>query len=271
MQNDEPLLAIENLTVIYGSRTTGVPAVAGACFEVGAGEIVGILGESGSGKSTLAAAILGLLDRDSTAVTGSVTFGGQELVGLSERELQEIRGSAISMVPQEPRIGLNPVRQVGGQVAEVARAHSPLRGLQLRSAVFSALNAVQLDAHAIYHAYPNELSGGQCQRVAIAQALVGNPRLVIADEPTASLDSTVQSEILELIGELRRTRGVAFLLITHNPAIVAKLADRMIVMQAGHIVEQGEVSAVIQNPTNPFTNKLLLSRGKLLRSFPAGS
>jgi ABC-type dipeptide/oligopeptide/nickel transport system ATPase component len=260
------LLDIRGLTVIFETSSGEKSAVANATFQIFPGETVGVLGESGSGKTTLASAILGLLPSEGHVASGSIQFSGQELIGLEENKLRTIRGAATSMIWQEPRIALNPVMKIGTQVTEVVRAHSSSSASQCREAAMSALKDVRLDAERVYNAFPHELSGGQCQRVAIAQALVCRPRLVIADEPTSSLDSTVQREILELLLGLRTRFQIAFLFITHNPAIVAKLADRVLVMRAGEIVEQGDAKTVLESPSHPYTRMLLQARGRLLQS-----
>jgi ABC-type glutathione transport system ATPase component len=265
-QGSGSLLDLRGLTVTFETGSGERPAVANATFQVFPGETVGVLGESGSGKTTLASAILGLLPSEGHIASGSIQFSGQELIGLAENRLRTIRGAAISMIWQEPRIALNPVMKIGTQVAEVVRAHSSSSASQYREAAMSALKDVRLDAEQVYHAFPHELSGGQCQRVAIAQALVCRPRLIIADEPSSALDSTVQAEIIELLAGLKERFGIAFLLITHNPAILARLADRVLIMHAGEIVEQGEAKAVLEHPTHPYTRMLLQARGRLLQS-----
>ena len=259
-----PLLAVKNLTVSFHSVSAARPAVNGADFEVFSGEIVGVLGESGSGKTTVGAAILGLIPPEGKITAGSITFGGQELIGLGEKRMRSIRGAAISLISQEPRIALNPVMKVGAQVSEVIRAHESCTGSQRRAKTVAVMNDVRLEVEKVYDAFPHELSGGQCQRVAIAQAIACRPRLVIADEPTSSLDATVQAEILDLLSGLRQEFNTAFLLITHNPAIVAKYADRVLVMSKGSIVDQGKAQDVFHSPTHPYTKLLLESRKHLI-------
>jgi peptide/nickel transport system ATP-binding protein len=197
---------------------------------------------------------------------GSIRLHGEELIGLPDHKLRKIRGAVISTISQEPRIALNPVMRVGTQVGEVIRAHQNLSSSQCRQQAKLLLTQVKLDPETVYSAFPHELSGGQCQRVAIAQALACKPELVIADEPTSSLDTTVQAEILDLIADLSKQQRIAFLLITHNPAILAKLADRILVMNAGKIVEQGLANDVIQHPKHPYTKTLLNSRAEMIRS-----
>jgi ABC-type glutathione transport system ATPase component len=267
----DPLLLVENLEVRFQAHAVELVAVDHASFKISAGEVIGVLGESGSGKTTLGSAILGLLPPAGRITNGSIRFAGQELIGLNERKLQAIRGVGISTVSQEPRIALNPVMRVGVQVSEVIRAHRAWNSSKCREEARAILNEVRLDAQKIYDAFPHELSGGQCQRVAIAQALACRPQLVIADEPTSSLDTTVQADILELLSGLRQRHRIAFLLITHNPAILAKFADRILVMHSGKIVEQGRAADVLGHPSHPYTQMLLNSRSELMRSVHASS
>ncbi len=262
----DPLLVIKNLDVTYAAKGEETAALCGICLEICAKEVVGVLGESGSGKTTLGTAIVGGLPTGSAIKSGLIQLAGVETSSLDEKAWQRIRGRVVSMIWQEPRIALNPVMRVGVQVAEVVRAHNKWSSSKCKDAAMSALTDVHLDAAKIFDAFPHELSGGQCQRVAIAQAIVCNPQLIIADEPTSALDSTVQTGILDLIAELRERTQTAFLLITHNPAILRRLADRILVMNAGRIVEQGGAAEVLAHPSHPYTKKLLESRGKLLQS-----
>jgi ABC-type glutathione transport system ATPase component len=265
------ILHVEDLTVRFRAHDVDIVAVDHASLEVFPGEVVGVLGESGSGKTTLGSAILGLLPSGGSIARGSIRFNGRELIGLNERKLQAIRGAAISTIFQEPRTALNPVMRVGVQVAEVIRAHRAWSSAKCREEVLAILTEVRLDAEKIYDAFPHELSGGQCQRVAIAQALACRPQLVIADEPTSSLDATVQADILALLSELRQRHHIAFLLITHNPAILAKFADRILLMHSGKIVEQGLAADVLKRPSHPYTKMLLNSRAQMVRSAHARS
>jgi ABC-type dipeptide/oligopeptide/nickel transport system ATPase component len=265
-----PILVVKDLRVSFHAGPSPQVAVDGVSFPLCEREVVGVLGESGSGKTTVGSAILGLLPPDGNITGGSINFAGQELIGLSEARMRSIRGAAISLISQEPRIALNPVMKVGTQVAEVIRAHESSNSSQCGDKAVALLNEVLLDGEKVYHAFPHELSGGQCQRVAIAQAIACKPQLVIADEPTSSLDATVQAEILDLLSGLRDRFNTAFLLITHNPVIVAKYADRVLVMNKGCIVEQGTVAEVLRRPTHPYTKHLLQSRKRLLASARAG-
>jgi oligopeptide/dipeptide ABC transporter ATP-binding protein len=257
----EALLQVHELTVRFPSGDgREIPAVEGVSFEIAAGEVVGLLGESGCGKTSTALSLLRLLPPAGRIVGGSIRFRGIELLSLEERQLEKIRGNQVSVIFQEPSLALNPVMRVGEQISEVLRAHRPGDRRRYREEARAMLYQVRLaDADRIYDAYPHQLSGGQRQRVVIAQALVCQPALVIADEPTAALDTTVQAEILALLGELKRQLKIAFLLISHNPAVLATLADRLLVMYAGRIVEAGGLRDVFRQPLHPYTAALLMA------------
>ena len=249
------MLRCQRLTVNYGSAPN--PALHEIDFETGPGEIVGILGESGCGKSTLALSILGLLPA-AARVEGSILFHEQDLLQLSESRLTTIRGALISLIHQEPGLSFSPVMRVGEQIAEVVRAHLPMKRTAREQECKAMLREVQLsDVDRIYNAYPHQLSGGELHRVAIAQALICRPELVICDEPTSSLDVTIQAEILSLLRELKARLGMAMIFITHNPALLAGFADRVLVMCDGRIVEQGRVARVFRWPLHAYTNELL--------------
>lgn len=255
----ECLLRVRDLTVRY--RPEGEqdrPAVAGIDFQIASGEVVGLMGASGCGKTSVAMALLGLLSRDQVAVSGSVMFRGQELLSMKERKLLEIRGAKISMVYQEPSIALSPVMRVGDQIAEVLHAHKQSTWKQCREVALTLIGRVGLpQTHRIYSAYPHQLSGGQLQRILLAQALACEPELVIADEPTAALDACSQAEFLELLRELKSQKNISFLLISHTAEIQASLADRLLVMHEGQIVEQGRFEQVYANPTHSCTRAIL--------------
>jgi ABC-type glutathione transport system ATPase component len=254
----ECLLAVQDLSVSYTSSGRQTRIVNSISFSIAPGEVVGVLGESGSGKTSIALAVLGLLPSNAQVESGSIRLRGRELVGLEERELEKIRGNEISLIVQEPGIALNPVLHVGHQIVEVLRAHHSWSRKRCREEAESVLDQVRLsDVARIYSAYPHELSGGQRHRVAIAQALICKPGLVIADEPTASLDTTIQADILALLKDLQQRHSLAFLLISHNPAILQKMAQRILVMRAGQIVEEGDASQVLQQPQHPYTRHLL--------------
>ena len=260
-QAPSTLLQVRDLSVRLETESgTVVPAVESVSFDVGSGEAVGILGESGCGKTTLALALLRLLPPGGQILRGSIHFGGRELLAAGEREMERIRGGEISLIFQEPGIALAPVMRVGEQVCEVIRAHRRWSWKRCREVAVSALAQVfPNDSARIYAAYPHQLSGGQRQRVLIAQALACRPALVIADEPTASLDTTTQAEILALIRDLKQRLRLSLLLISHNPAILAGLADRILVMYAGRIVEEGPLERVYREPLHPYTQGLLRS------------
>ncbi len=255
----QDLLQVKDLTVSYrGTDAKPCHAVAGLSFDIGRGEVLGLMGESGCGKTSTALALLGLLSQEQAQVSGSVRFRGQELLSLDQRALRALRGAGISMVFQEPEIALSPVMRVGDQVAEVIRAHKALSWKACRTEAEAALVRIGLPAtQRIFLAYPHELSGGQRQRVALAQALACEPALVIADEPTASLDARSQSELLALLRQLRRDLGISILLISHAAEVQAFLADRLMVMANGRIVEQGRFEELYRNPSHEVTRAML--------------
>jgi peptide/nickel transport system ATP-binding protein len=242
-----------------------LPAVRDVTFQVHAGEVLGLVGESGSGKSVSSLAILRLLPLQA-CVRGGILFDGSDLLALSQEEIRKIRGARISMIFQEPMTALNPVMRVGDQVAEAVLAHrgvassqSPVDSKQeaWRRAV-AALKDVQIvDAERRARDYPHQLSGGMRQRVMIAMAMVNHPQLLIADEPTTALDVTIQAQILELLADLQRKHGLAMLLISHDLAVVSKVAGRVAVMYAGSIVEMGLASHIFQEAVHPYTRGLL--------------
>ena len=241
-----PLLEVDNLTVRYCPQfAPQTRALNSVSFAIACGEVVGLAGDSGCGKTTLALSLLRLLPPSARVVTGSIRFRGQELMTMSERPLEAIRGAGISMVLQEPGIALHPMLAVGEQIADVVQAHKAWSRQRCREEATRMLLRVHLEnVGRTYSAYPHQLSGGQRQRVVIAQALASQPDLVILDEPTASLDSRTQVEILTLLRELRERSGTAMLLISHNPTVLAKLADRVIVMHTGRIVERSDIALI---------------------------
>jgi ABC-type dipeptide/oligopeptide/nickel transport system ATPase component len=224
---------------------------------MGPGEIIGVLGESGCGKSTLALSLLGLLPKDART-EGSILFGEQDLFAMKEPQLRKIRGARISLIYQEPGLSLSPVMRLGSQIAEVIRAHRQCGWHACKEDARAILRKVRLsDCDRIFRSYPHQLSGGELHRVAIAQALCCRPDLVIADEATRSLDVTLQAELLDLFRQLNRTSGMALIFITHNPALLAGFAHRVIVMHEGKIVEDGNCSEVFRLPSHPHTKALL--------------
>jgi oligopeptide/dipeptide ABC transporter ATP-binding protein len=259
--SSERLVQISGLTIRYspeGSRS--VHAVRDVNLGIGPGEVVGILGESGSGKSTLASALPRLLPATAHYDAGSLLFRGRDLLSLSEPELRTIRGKEISLVPQDPALTLNPVMRVGDQIAEVLRAHEDLNSRERRERVYTLLGELGFEQpQQIYVAYPHQLSGGQRQRVAIAEAIACRPALVIADEPTSKLDSSLQAEMVNLLSDIRRRYGTALLVISHDPTIFAGFADRIAIMYAGRIVEEGNTKDIFRTPLHPYAQALVRS------------
>jgi peptide/nickel transport system ATP-binding protein len=251
------MLAIRGLAVDFFGEGGAVRTVAGVDLDLDPGETLAVVGESGSGKSTLALAVPGLLPA-SARVAGSIRLAGQELVGLGEPALRAIRGRRIGLVFQEPMTSLNPVLTIGEQVREVLEAHGLGRGRAARARVVELLAEVGIaDPASRAGAYAHELSGGMRQRAMIAMALAADPAILIADEPTTALDVTVQAQILDLFRRLRDRRGMALLLVTHDLGVVAELADRVAVMQAGKVVETGPARQVLDAPAHGYTRQLL--------------
>jgi peptide/nickel transport system ATP-binding protein len=249
------LLAIRDLTVRYGGAAE--PAVDGVTLDVVAGERLGIVGESGSGKTTLAGAITKLLPGAAGIEGGSVLFKGRDLLTLPEKELRTIRGSQIGRVPQDPLAALNPVITVGHQLRDVVRAHRRLEPAEEDKAVVGMLAALGMPDIAVkLRAHPYELSGGMRQRVLIAMAMVNSPELLVADEPTTALDSTVQVQILELLRRVGSSMGMSIVLISHDIHVVASICDRVVVMYGGQVVEDGPTLAVLREPRHPYTQLL---------------
>ncbi|PWC28682.1 ABC transporter ATP-binding protein [Teichococcus aestuarii] len=253
------LLDIRGLTTAFQTERGEITAVEDISFSLEEGEILGIVGESGSGKSVTALTVMGLLPRPpARIVSGSVRFAGQELTGLSERQMQKVRGPGIAMIFQEPMTSLNPVFRIGEQIMETIRAHERLSTRALRDRAVQMLEKVGIPSPARrLDDYPHQLSGGQRQRVMIAMALACNPRLLIADEPTTALDVTIQAQILDLLMDLRDEFGMAIMIITHNMGVVAETADRVMVMYAGRVVEEAPVGTVFDAPLHPYTRGLL--------------
>ncbi|MEZ8015898.1 MAG: ABC transporter ATP-binding protein [Ascidiaceihabitans sp.] len=251
------LLDVQNLNV--GFRQDGVvtPAVRGVSFTVNRGEVVALVGESGSGKSVSALSTVSLLG-DSAQVMGSVKYDGQELIGADERRLRQVRGNDISFIFQEPMSSLNPLHTIEKQLTESLALHQGIIGAQARGRVLELLEKVGIrDAETRLSSYAHQLSGGQRQRVMIAMALANKPDILIADEPTTALDVTIQAQILDLLKDLKDAEGMGLLFITHDLAIVRRIADRVFVMQQGEVVESGPTAELFANPQHPYTIKLL--------------
>ena len=258
----DPLLAVHDLSVQYTARDQ--PPLAALCevsFEIAPGEAVGILGESGSGKSTLALALMGLLPEAARVSRGEILFKGNSLLHLRESAMEKIRGAEMSLIFQDPATALNPFLRVQRQVADVIAAHHDWPRSHCSEAASLILSEVGLSDHGrVSSSYPHQLSGGQRQRVVIAQALACHPALVIADEPTSSLDTTVQAEILILLKRMRAEHGLGLLLISHDPAVLADTVDRILVFYAGELVEDGRTHQVLHAPLHPYTQALLNCR-----------
>jgi len=252
------ILEVRDLHVSYKSRAgASTEVLRGVSFDLKPGEILGVLGESGSGKTTLAASLLRLLPSNGKITKGAIRFEGKDILQASPKELQRIRGKDISLIFQEPSVALHPTMRAGEQVRQVLAAHEPGDKSALRERTRQVLSMVfPEEVERISESYPHELSGGQRQRVLIAQAIACGPSLVIADEPTASLDPTTQMEILGVFRALRKKLGLAMVLITHNPALLAGLADRVLVLYGGSVVELGPAAKVIALPRHPYTKAL---------------
>ena len=259
-----PLLSVSDLHVGFRRLDGDAPAVRGISFDLARGETLALVGESGSGKSVTALSILQLLPYPRAFhERGSIRFDGQELLGAPEARLRRVRGDRIAMIFQEPMTSLNPLHGIGRQIGETLEVHRGLRGEACHARVIELLRLVGLgNAEKRLSALPHELSGGQRQRVMIAMALANEPDILIADEPTAALDVTIQAQILALLKDVQRRFGMALLLITHDLSIVAKMADRVAVMQAGLVVESGPVTSVFSAPQHAYTRKLLAATPK---------
>ena len=254
MSEPKPVLAIDGLTV----DIRGAVVLNGVSLSVGQGEALGLVGESGCGKSMTALAVLGLLPGSAQVRAGSVRLQGQELLGASEQVLCQLRGGAVGLIFQEPGACLDPVMRVGRQIGEALLLHRGLRGSAQQAALRQLLFEVGLDdTERVARAYPHELSGGMQQRAMIAMALAGEPVLLIADEPTTALDARVASQILDLLDRLRRERGLALLLISHDLAVIGGRCDRVVVMYAGRAVESAPAAQVFEAARHPYTAALI--------------
>ncbi|WP_029695748.1 dipeptide ABC transporter ATP-binding protein [Comamonas badia] len=261
-----PVLSVRDLGIALPPGADRPLAVQNISFDVAAGQTVCLLGESGSGKSVIAQAVMGLLPPGLQPVEGAIVLNGQALLPLAPAQLRRLRGPAMAMVFQEPMTALNPVQRCGDQVDEMLREHSAMPAAERRREVLRIFERVHLpEPERIYAAYPHQLSGGQRQRIVIAIALILKPALLICDEPTTALDVTTQAEILKLIAELQRENGTAVLFITHDFGVVAEIADRVVVMQLGQMVERGDKMAVLQAPREDYTRMLLAAVPELGR------
>lgn len=264
------MLKVNDLSVAFQTRRGQVDAVRGISFELAKSEILGIVGESGSGKSVTAYALMRILDEGGEIKSGELTYSGMDLRNAAEREMHNIRGREISMIFQNPRAALNPIRKVGHQIEDVLRQHAKATRYNARERAIKALKAVRInDAESRYDAYPFELSGGMCQRVVCAIALACDPNLLIADEPTTGLDITTQKAVMDLVRDLIRERGMSSILITHDLGLAAEYCDRIMVMKDGVIVEQGDPHTIFSNPQHAYSRKLVDSTprdGESIRS-----
>jgi peptide/nickel transport system ATP-binding protein len=258
MRITAPFLSVDNLSVAFKTRNGVVNAIDEVSINVNKGEVVGIVGESGSGKSVTAYSVMGLLDTAGKVVAGKNTFDGIDLTRAKERELRDIRGREISMIFQNPRAALNPIRPVGKQIEDVLIQHIQATHDNAHEKAVEMLKKVKInDPENRYWSYPFELSGGMCQRVMIAMAVACNPRLLIADEPTTGLDVTTQKATMDLIKELTQQQNMSVILITHDLGLAAQYCDRIVVMQKGKVVESASVKALFTNPQHPYTRKLI--------------
>lgn len=261
------MLEIKDLKVAFQNEAgPATEVVHGISFSLGKGETLGIVGESGSGKSVLSLATMGLLPK-TAKTTGEILFNDEDILTMSEKSLCKLRGSRIGMIFQEPMTALNPAMKVGNQIAEALRLHSNISRADANAEALRLLEMVKIpDAKRKMHSYPHEMSGGQRQRVGIAIALSLKPDLLIADEPTTALDVTVQAEILDILDDLVTELGIALILISHDLGVIARIADRTLVMYRGNEMEQGETERVLRQPSHDYTRKLLSALPKRVRA-----
>jgi oligopeptide/dipeptide ABC transporter ATP-binding protein len=248
-------LTLHNLSVSIGT----VHPLDGISLEIDKGQILGVVGESGSGKSITAMAIMGLLPLIGGRVSGgSITLGGTQLVGLREREYRKLRGGRMALITQNPMTSLDPLIRVGAQVDQVSRLHLGLPAAAAKAKSIELLAELRIpDAASVYHQYPHQLSGGMKQRIVIAMALAGDPELIIADEPTTALDVTIQAQIIQILAEMVRDRGMALVLITHDMGVVAQACDRVVVLYAGRVAEANLVHDIFDQAAHPYTQALI--------------
>jgi peptide/nickel transport system ATP-binding protein len=264
-----PLLSVADLEVAFRTEDGRVQAVDSVSFDLDPGEVLAIVGESGSGKSVTAMTLMGLTRGENTEISGTAQFGDTELITATDTELRSIRGAEISMIFQDPMSSLNPVQRVGNQIAEQIREHEDVSKREAEERVVGLLDSVGIpDASERARAYPHEFSGGMRQRAMIAMALSLEPSVLIADEPTTALDVTIQAQIMRLLARLNDERGLSIILITHDLGIVAEVADRVLVMYGGRIVEQGTLEQIFYDPQHPYTWGLLGSLARIDRPRP---
>jgi peptide/nickel transport system ATP-binding protein len=260
----DPILTVDDLRVSFTTEDGVVKAVDGVSFELAAGEVLAIVGESGCGKSVTAQTLTGLTRASNARITGSVNYRGLEINGLDDNQLRDVRGEQIAMVFQDPMCALNPVYRVGDQITEMIRAHRNVSKKDAQATAVELLRSVGIpNPERRVRLYPHEFSGGMRQRVMIAMALALEPDVLIADEPTTALDVTIQAQILQLIDKLNRDRGLAVIIITHDLGVVAEIADRVLVMYAGQVVEDATLDEIFYEPKHPYTWGLLGSLARL--------
>ena len=261
----ELLLEVKNLNIEFHDHALPESVVEDVCLQVDAGEIVGIVGESGSGKSMTAMAIAGLLRRHDMKKSGDIIFQGEELLHAKRSELRKYQGDDISIVFQEPMTSLNPVKRIGWQVEESLRIHRPEMSKEERyQRAIESLRSVELsEPEKVYCQYPHELSGGMRQRVMIASAMICEPKLLIADEPTTALDVTIQLQIVKLLKRLNQEKNTSILFISHDLSLVKRLCDRIVVMQKGRIVETGTPQDIFEQPREEYTKQLIAAIPRL--------
>ena len=271
MEEKKNLLEIKDLKVSFFTPAGEVKAVNDISYTLGYDEVMGIVGESGSGKSVEAYAIIGLLQNPGRVIGGSITFEGEDVLAFSAEQMRQFRGNKVSMIFQNPMTCLNPVYTIGDQLSEALTCHDS--SISKEDALKRAVEMLELvginNAEKRVKQYPHEFSGGMRQRAMIAMALITKPKLLIADEPTTALDVTIQAQILDLMKNLQETEGTSIIFITHNLGVVAEICDRVSVMYAGHIVEQGKVNDIFYNPKHPYTKGLLASVPRLDEDTPA--
>ncbi len=265
MEENKKLIEVNDLKVSFFTPAGEVKAVDGISYSLGYNEVMGVVGESGSGKSVEAYAIMGLLQSPGKVTGGEILYEGKSVLDFTEEEMRQFRGNKVSMIFQNPMTCLNPVYTIGDQLSEAITCHdSKISKAEAKERVIDMLEKVGINnADKRFNQYPHEFSGGMRQRAMIAMALICKPKLLIADEPTTALDVTIQAQILELMKDLQRQENTSIIFITHNLGVVAEICDRVSVMYAGHIVEQGTVDEIFYNPQHPYTKGLLTSIPRL--------
>ena len=252
------ILTVKNLNIGFNLLDGFVEAIHSVSFDLKKGETLAIVGESGCGKTISTMSVLRLLPENSKITSGEIIYNGQNLLKLSEKDMQKIRGKKIALIPQDPMTSLNPLYTIGNQLLEIIELHQGVKGKEAEKLAIEALEKVKIpDAKEKLHAYPHEFSGGMKQRVIIAMALACRAEIIIADEPTTALDVTVQAQIMDLLDEIKKKNNLSLILITHDLGIVSQYADKIAVMYAGHIVEFAHKEQLFKNPKHPYTKALL--------------